>query len=123
VPPVPSRPTPTAAISASGQPVIGRPPPLGGLEDGPGEGCLGPWVPVDVGVGDGDGDGEHEHPDGDDEGVPDGDPVGHPDGDDEEHPDGDPEGVGVGDGVGAHATQNTFCLAQPFSPVKFHNSL
>ena len=33
-------------------------------------------------------------------------------------------GVGVGVVVGtAHATQNTFCLAKPCSPVKFQKSL
>jgi hypothetical protein len=36
---------------------------------------------------------------------------------------GDTLGEGLGDGVGAHATQNTFCLAKPFSPVKFQKSL
>jgi hypothetical protein len=89
--------------------VVGRPPWLGGLEDGPGVGAwLGGGVAVEVVVGDTDGDGE------DDEGVgdPDGEGVGDPDGED--------VGVGVGDGVGAgHATQNTFCLAKPCSPVKF----
>src|ERR1700730_5325842 len=38
-------------------------------------------------------------------------------------PVGVPSGV-VDDGVGAgHFTQNTFCLAAPFSPVKFQKSL
>ncbi len=39
--------------------------------------------------------------------------------------DGDGEG-GVGDGLGvgaAHFTQNTLCLAEPCSPVKFQKSL
>ena len=126
---MPSRATPATPISASGQPVIGRPPPLGGLgglETGPGEGwwCpgLGVTVAVGVGVGDPVGDGEHEHPDGGGEGHPElhpGGDEGHP----ELHPDGDDEGVSVGDGIGVHATQNTFCLARPFSPVKFHSSL
>jgi hypothetical protein len=102
------RPTPAAAIRASGQPVVGRPPWLGGLEPGPGVGAwLGGGVAVEVVVGDTDGDGEVG------EGVGEvGDGVG-------EVGDGDGE-VGEGDGVGApHATQNTFCLAKPCSPVKF----
>jgi len=39
---------------------------------------------------------------------------------------GDVVGVALGVGVGvgaAHATQNTFCLAKPCSPVKFQKSL
>jgi X-X-X-Leu-X-X-Gly heptad repeat protein len=107
------RATPAAAIRASGQPVVGRPPWLAELEDGPGVGAwLGGGVAVDVVVGDTDGDGEV----GDGVGEV-GDGVG-------EVGDGVGEvgdGVGeVGDGVGAgHATQNTFCLARPCSPVKF----
>jgi len=36
----------------------------------------------------------------------------------------DGEGLGLGDGeVVSHATQNTLCLALPFSPAKFQKSL
>ena len=84
-------------------------PPVGGLEDDPGaEATLGPDVGVDVDVGAMDGDGVH----GQGEGVDD--------------PPGEGLGLGlwVGGGVGApHATQNTFCLAEPCSPVKFQKSL
>ena len=116
---------------------MGRPPPLGGLggvEEGPGEGWWWRGVCVTVGVGVPDGDGEHwqlgggdvghpePHPGGGDVGHPEPHPgggdVGHP----EPHPGGGDVGFGVGDGV-VHATQNTFCLARPFSPVKFHSSL
>jgi hypothetical protein len=93
VPPVPSRAAPAAAISSKGQPVIGSPLGLGGLGGGLDGARLGLGVAVDGDVGDTDGEG-----------------VGDPDG----------EGVGVPVGVGAgHATQNTFCLAKPCSPVKF----
>ena len=98
---MPSRAIPAAAISPKGQPVIGSPLGLGGLGGGLDGARLGLGVAVDVGVGDTDGEGV---------GDPDGDGVGDPDG----------EGVGVPVGVGAgHATQNTFCLAKPCSPVKF----
>src|SRR5262245_37001975 len=110
VPPVPSRATPAAAISASGQPVVGRPPP-GGLEDGPGAGA---WLGAgEVGAG---GVGAGEVGGGE---------VGGGEVGGGEVGGGEVGGGEVGGGeVGApHATQNTFCLALPCWPVKFQNSL
>src|SRR5262245_12416678 len=110
VPPAPSRATPAAAIIASGQPVVGRPPP-GGLEDGPGAGA---WLGAgEVGAG---GVGAGEVGGGE---------VGGGEVGGGEVGGGEVGGGEVGGGeVGApHATQNTFCLALPCWPVKFQNSL
>ena len=115
VPPVPSRATPAAAISASGQPVVGRPPP-GGLEDGPGAGA---WLGAgEVGAGEvgAGGVGVDEVGGGE---------VGGGEVGGGEVGGGEVGGGEVGGGeVGVpHDTQNTFCLALPCWPAKFQKSL
>jgi hypothetical protein len=88
--------------------VVGRPPWLAGLEDGPGPGA---WLGVAGEVGGGEVGG----------GEVGGGEVGGGEVGGGEVGGGEVGGGDVGGGeVGApHATQNTFCLAKPCSPVKF----